>query len=367
MMRIPVCEPTISEEDIAAVAAVIRAGEVSSSGKHVSLFEEAFSKWLGVNRAVSVNSGGSALFLALKALGIKEGDEVVIPNFTMVAVANAVLQCGATPVLVDCEPETGNIRSDLMVDAISARTKAVIVVHIYGHPCDMDPIMEITKKYALYLIEDAAEAHGALYKGRKVGTFGDVTCFSFYANKIITTGEGGMITTNSESLADRCADLRAWCFGARGNRFVHTDLGWSMRMSAMEAALGLSQLQKIDDLIAARRANAAHYREGLKDCLGITFLEEKCYAFPVYWMCGILSDKKQRLMDFLSERGVETRSFFAPMSSQPHIGHARCVGGRANCEYLLEHGLYLPSSSHLTAEDRTVVINAVKDFQLNKR
>ncbi len=360
---IPVCEPTITERDENLVLQAIREGQISGTAKYVSLFEQGFSKWLGVGYGIAVNSGGSALFLALKALGIKKGDEVIVPDFTMAAVVNAVIQAGAKPVLVDCERETGNMDTDLIEQAITGNTKAIIAVHIYGQPCDMDAIQKIAEQYNLFVVEDAAEAHGALYKGKKVGSLSDIACFSFYANKIITTGEGGMIVTNNKEWAEKCRSLRDYCFGGKENKFLHTDLGWSMCMSSLEAALGIAQLEQINKLVQGRIDNALHYRQELMDCQDVILLEEKPYAKCVYWMFAILARQKKALRDFLFKNGVETRDFFQPMHIQSHVAEYVPEGKSfPNSQYLADNGLYLPSSSHLTKDNREIVLKFIKEF-----
>ncbi len=359
---IKVCEPDISQKEIDYVTKAISEGEISSTAKYVELFERAFAAKMGVKHAVAVNSGGSALFLTLHALGIKEGDEVIVPDFTMVATANAVKQCGAKPVFVDAEPETYNINPDLIEEKITPATKAIIPVHIYGHPCEMDKIKAIAHKYDLPVIEDAAEALGALYKGKMVGSLADVACFSFYANKIITTGEGGMVATNDSELAFKVEKLKAYYFSDEAH-FWHKHLGWNFRMSSLEAALGLAQLERMDSLVVKRRFNADYYNNGLKELSDfLIFPKEKDYAKSVYWMYGLVlkSGDRDELMAYLENNGVETRTFFFPMHWQPIYREPQGVYPQA--DYLGRNGLYLPSSSHLSHEDKDRVIELVKKF-----
>jgi perosamine synthetase len=263
---------------------------------------------------VAVNSGGSALFLALWALGIRPGDEVIVPTFTMVASAGAVTQCGATPIYVDCEPDTANLDVSKIEERITPQTRAIMPVHIYGHPCDMDAIRALARDYRLFVIEDAAEAHGALYKGKPVGTLSDAGCFSFYANKLITTGEGGMILTDDDKLTTTLRHCRAYDFDDT-RHFWHKRLAWNLRMSSLEAAIGRAQLERLDDLVASRHS---YYRERLGDL--VEFLGEKSYATPVCWMCGLLVrdlEERDGLMALLEQNQVETRTFFLPMHQQP--------------------------------------------------
>lgn len=353
---IHVCEPSLTALEKKYVNEALDNNWLSSTAPPVGLFEEAFARKFGVRHAVAVNSGGSALFLALWALGVRAGDEVILPAFTMVATAGAVTQCGATPVFVDSEPDTGNIDVAKIEAKITPRTRAIVPVHIYGHPCDMDAIRALARDYALWVVEDAAEAHGALHKGQLAGTFGDAGCFSFYANKLITTGEGGMIVTNDDKLAYRLRGCRAYDFDET-KHFWHKHLAWNLRMSALEAAVGRAQLERLDDLVEARRWNARYYRERLEGRVQV--LTEKAYARSVWWMFGILvRDRRTRdgLMEFLAAEGIETRTFFLPMNQQPVYKTAEPF---PVADDLGDRGLYLPSSSHLTAEEKDAVVRAV--------
>ncbi|HRY52908.1 MAG TPA: DegT/DnrJ/EryC1/StrS family aminotransferase [Candidatus Portnoybacteria bacterium] len=357
---IRVCEPYITQKEIDAVSRAIKEGNISSTAKYVGLFEKAFAKKFGVKYAVAVNSGGSALFLALWALGIKKGDEIIVPTFTMVATANAVVQCGAKPVFVDCE-ENGNIDVKKIEEKITKKTKAIIPVHIYGHPCDMDEIMAIAKKHKLFVIEDTAEAHGALYKNKLAGTFGDMGCFSFYANKVMTTGEGGMIITNNAALYKKLIKLKAYYFHDK-RHFWHEQQAWNLRMSALEASLGLAQLERLNELVSLRRENARYYTDklqGLKDYL--VFPSEKKGAKSVFWMYGLVLKKgnRDKLMKFLEKNGVETRTYFFPMNWQPIYKETEPY---PVADRLGRNGLYLPSSSHLTKAEKDRIIGLVKKF-----
>ncbi|MDO8574159.1 MAG: DegT/DnrJ/EryC1/StrS family aminotransferase [bacterium] len=356
-----VCEPDISELEIKYVTDAIKATYVSSVAPPVKKFEEAFAKKFGMKYAVAVNSGGSALFLALKAMGIKEGDEVIVPTFTMVASPAGVSHCGATPIFVDSKSDHYNLDPKKVRAAITSRTKAIMPVHIYGQPCDMDEIMAIAKEYNLMVIEDAAEAHGAKYKGKLVGTIGDVGCFSFYANKIMTTGEGGMIVTNDEKLANTLQHIKGYDFDDEYH-FWHKTISWNLRMSSLEAALGLAQLERLDSLIEKRRKNADYYTEKLKDVPGLTFFPEWPETYNVQWMYGILAPKRDELMEFLAKNGIETRTFFIPMHDQPVY---KQVGDFKNAERFGKNGLYLPSSSQITREAQDYIVGKVKEFYLS--
>jgi perosamine synthetase len=361
---IRVCEPSLSVLEITYVTEALTNNWLSSIAPPVQLFEEMFAKRFGVRHAVAANSGGSALFLALWTLGIRPGDEVIVPAFTMVATPGAVTQCGATPVFVDAEAGTGNIDVARIEEKITPRTRAVMPVHIYGHPCDMDPIRELARQYGLFVIEDAAESHGATYKGTPVGSLGDAGCFSFYANKIMTTGEGGMIVTNDDKLADALRHCRAYDFDDT-KHFWHKRLAWNLRMSALEAAVGRAQLERLDHLIEARQANARYYAKGLSG--KVEFLTEKPYVRSVSWMFGILLPDEQRrdgLMRFLAARDVETRTFFLPMNRQPVY---KTPEPFPVADDLGRRGLYLPSSSHLTDEDKDTVIRHVREYLDERR
>ena len=260
------------------------------------------------------------------------------------------------PVLVDSELETWNIDVARIEEKITSRTKAIIPVHIYGHPCDMAPIMEIAKRYNLYVIEDAAEAHGAEYKGKKAGSFGHASCFSFYANKIITTGEGGMVVTNDEKIADKAGRLKDQAHSPE-RRFLHTDLGFNYRMTNIQAAIGLAQLEKIDELVEMRRRNAYLYNNRLKDIPGITRPPEKEWVKNVYWMYSILINdefgiNRDELMERLREKDIQTRTFFIPMHQQPAFLNMGLFKeeGYPVADELGKRGFYLPSSSGLTEE-----------------
>ena len=363
--RIRVCEPDITNKEIASVTEAIEAGEVSSTAPPVGRFEKAFAEKVGVKHAVAVNSCGSALFLTAWALGIREGDEVIVPTFTMAATAYAVTQCGATPVFVDCE-ENGNIDVGRIEEKITEKTKAIFPVHIYGHPCDMDAITAIAKKHDLLVVEDAAEALGATYKGSMAGSLSDAGCHSFYANKLITTGEGGMITTDNSTLAEELSKLRGYYLSSGASRFAsHEKLAWNMRMSALEAALGLAQLERLEELVKKRRKNAEDYTTDMASLSHhLVFPEEKEDVFNVYWMYGIVlkeEGKRNALQEFLAQRGIETRPFFTPMHQVPFY-QTEPPEELPVSERLGRNGLYLPSSSQLSKEQKERVISAVKEF-----
>lgn len=366
-VRLPIAEPSLGEKELIYVSECVLTGWVSSIGKFVTQFEELFAKFCGTKYAVSTSSGTTALHLALLALDIQPGDEVIVPSLTFIATANTVRHCGATPVFVDSEMETWNIDPSLIEAAITPKTKAIIPVHIYGHPADMDPILAIAKKYNLYVIEDAAEAHGALYKGKNVGSLGDLGIFSFFGNKIITTGEGGMVVTDDEELYNKMQILKA--HGMDPNiKYIHPVLGYNYRLTNIQAAIGVAQMEKIDRLIEKKRLMAKWYEEGLKDIPGITLPPEKEWAKNVYWMYSILIDEKifgitrDHLIEKLQERGIETRPFFYPIHKQPIYNLPIKL---PVTEKLSLIGLNLPSANNLNRADVEKVVKAMKILNSN--
>jgi len=371
---IPVCEPLLVGNERKYVLDALETGWISSAGKYIPAFEQAFAEYCGVKHGIAVCNGTVALHLALVALDIKAGDEVIVPNFTMIASAFAVCYTGAIPVFVDAEPETWNIDPSKIEEKITEKTKAIMPVHIYGHPCDMDPIVKIASKYNLKIIEDAAEVHGAEYYGRKCGSLGDIAAFSFFANKIATTGEGGMVVTNDDELADKCRYYKNLCFPLSGNRnYQHNDIGFNYRMSNLHAAVGLAQVEKLDYYVESRRSINTLYRKYLRDIPGITLQPEKKWAKNVYWMNGIIVDKfkfglgKDELIIKLKEKGIDTRSFFLGMNKQLSLSKCGCDcrGAYPVSEYLSNNGLYLPSGSGLKEETIQYISEVL--FEINRQ
>ncbi len=372
---IPVYEPTLQGNELKYVTDAVKSGWISSLGKYISLFESGFSKYIGAKAGVAVCNGTVALHLALKALGIGEGDEVIVPDLTFVATANAVKYAGAKPVFVDADKETWCIDAAKIEEKITKKTKAIMPVHIYGHPCEMGKIMGLAGKYKLKVIEDAAEAHGAEYNGKKVGSIGDVGCFSFYANKIITTGEGGMVVTNDKEMAEKARSMKNLCFGQGAERFLHKGLGYNYRMTNIQAAIGLAQMENAEKLVEARRKNAKKYSALLGKEKKLILPAEKGWAKNVYWMYGVvLGDEtkvsKEEVMKRLEEKGIGTRPFFVPLHKQPFLSdgllsvskcYPDCSGRYPVAEWLGERGFYLPSSSMLTEEQIKRVCDAVKE------
>jgi perosamine synthetase len=363
---IPVCEPYLAGRELKYVTDCVRSNWISSQGKYIGEFEQKFAQYCGTRHGVSTTSGTTALHLALAALGIGRDDEVIVPAFTMAASVFAILHAGATPVLVDCEPATWNMDVSQIENRLSAKTKAIMPVHIYGHPCDMDPIMETAGKRSLHVIEDAAEAHGAEYKGRRAGGIGAVGCFSFYANKIITTGEGGMLVTNLQDIAERARRLKDQAYSPE-KRFLHTDVGFNYRMTNIQAAIGLAQLEQIDDLVQRRIQNAGLYDSLLKDVEGIRLPPRQHWAKNVYWMYSILVEdafgmSRDDLSARLKEQGIDSRAFFIPMHHQPAFQNLGLFSGESYpvSEEISKRGMYLPSGSGLKAEQIEQVCAVLK-------
>lgn len=352
---IPVFEPLITKEDVDSVTSAVRSGEISGSyGKALPQFEKMCADYHGVKYAVTVNSGSSALHLAVEALGIGRGNEVILSTFTNIATCLAVVHCGATPIAVDSEPATWNLDVNEIESKITKRTKVIMPVHIYGHPADIDPILKIAKKYNLYVIEDSAEAQGAEYKGKKIGCFGTVGCLSFYVNKTVTTGEGGMVLTNDAGVAERAALLKNLAF--EKPRFLHWYAGYSYRMPNTVAALGASQMRRIGSIVKIKRQIAASYLKHLRGTPGIKLPQEAPWAKSTYWMFGVVVDPaefgrtREQVMDKMMEMGIETRAFFIPMNSQP-VFHKMGFFRNVSCpvaENLGRNGFYLPSGYNLT-------------------
>ncbi len=362
---IPVCEPTLGGNEMKYVQQAIETNWISSAGRFIRDFEARFAEVCGVKYGIACANGTVAMHLAMATLGLEPGDEVIIPTFTMIATANAVTYCGAKPVLVDMEPEYWQMDLNQVEDKITLRTKAIVPVHIYGHPTDMDPLMALAEKHGLTVIEDAAEAHGAEYKGRRTGGLGHAAGFSFYGNKIITTGEGGMVTTNDRDLARLAWNLRDHAF-SHERHFWHKFVGFNYRMTNLQAAVGLAQVEQLDTFVAARRRNALEYNCRLHDVPGIRTPAEAPWAKNVYWMYGILVDEKEYGMNrdalrrVLADHGVETRNFFIPMHTQP-IYWKQYYGERYPvAEDLCKRGFYLPSASSLTLEEIEYVTDVIR-------
>ncbi len=366
--KIPVNEPLIGARETEYILECLHTGWVSSEGRFIQEFEQQWADYCGMAHGVAVSSGTAALEIAVACLDLQPGDEVILPSFTIISCAQAVTKNGGKPVLVDCDARTWCMDVGKVADKITPRTRAIMPVHIYGHPVDMDPILELARKFNLTIIEDAAEAHGAEYKGRKCGGLGDLNCFSFYANKIITTGEGGMVLTNNVKHAERLRSLRNLYF-SNERRFYHTQLGSNYRLTNLQAALGLAQLERIEESIIKKRWMAAAYTERLKDVAVLQFPVEEAWAKNVYWMYGVVLNDSAKLdaVEFarkLTERGVMTRPFFLGMHEQPVFLNMGLFQGECYpvAERIARQGLYLPSGMTLTEPQIEKVCQAVRDI-----
>lgn len=368
MAFIPVNEPLLNGNEKKYLCECIDTGWISSEGPFVKEFEEKMSKKVGRQYGIAVTNGTAALEIAVRALNIGKGDEVIMPTFTIISCAYAITQVGAVPVLVDCDPYTFNMRVEDIEAKITKKTKAIMVVHIYGLPVDIDKVLELAEKYDLKIIEDAAEMHGQTYKGRPCGSFGDISTFSFYPNKHVTTGEGGMLVTDNEQLAERCRSLRNLCF-QRSARYVHEELSGNYRFTNLQAAVGLAQLERLDEFVVKKRQIGKLYNEGLKDVKAIRLPVEKTeYAENIYWVYGIVisddtdMDNKQ-LQKKLAENEIGSRTFFWCMHEQPvyqGMGLFNCEK-YPNAEMLARKGLYLPSGLAISEEQIQKVIEVVKN------
>lgn len=353
---IPVNEPLILDKELENIIKCVKTGWISSEGPFVGEFEEKFSRYIGVTHGIAVCNGTAALEAALYAAGVGEGDEVILPSFTIISCVIAIIRVGAVPVLVDIEKDTWNMIVDQVEAKITSRTKAVMPVHIYGHPVDMDPLVSICEKHGLTIIEDASEVHGAEYKGVKCGAIGQVGVFSFYANKLITTGEGGMVVTSDPNIAERARSYRNLCFDLK-ERFSHEELGYNFRMTSLQAAIGVAQLERIDSIVNFKREMGEYYREKLEKIRGLQIQTEKEWAKSVYWMYAIQLDETlgitaKVLMDDLKNQGIGTRPFFKGMHQQPVLLRRGLFRGESypNTERAYKYGCYLPSGMTLTKE-----------------
>ena len=361
MKPVPVNSPLIGEKEKELLIKCLTTGWISSEGPFVEEFETKFASYIGRKHGISCSNGSGALDIAIAALKLGKGDEVIMPTFTIISPALSIVRAGATPVLVDSDPITWNMDIEQVKQKVTSKTKAILVVHIYGLPVDMDPILELCKKHNLYLIEDAAEVHGQEYKGIKCGNFGDISTFSFYPNKHITTGEGGMVLTNNDELAARCKKLRNLAFEPDKPRFIHYELGWNYRMTNLQAALGLGQLERIDEHIIKKRKIGNFYMENLKKLKGVQLpLEATEYSMNIFWVFGMVAeteDLKNKIVKELSDKKIGTRPFFWCMHEQPVFKEMSLFKNENYpvSEKLARNGFYIPSGLGLDEEDMQVV------------
>ena len=366
MNFIPVNKPLLNGNEKKYLCECIDTGWISSEGPFVKEFEKKMSATADRKYGIAVSNGTAALEVAVQALGIKEGDEVIMPTFTIISCAMAVTKVGAIPVLVDSDMHTWNMNVDEIESKITSRTKAIMVVHLYGLPVEVDKILVLAKKYNLKVIEDAAEMHGQTYNGRPCGSFGDISIFSFYPNKHITTGEGGMVVTDDEQLAERCRMLRNLCF-KKDVRYIHDEISDNYRFTNLQAAVGLAQLERLDEFITKKRKMGRYYTEHLKDVKGLILpIERTNYADNIYWVYGLVLEKdiqadNRLIQKLLSEQEIGSRTFFWCMHEQPVYQRQRLFENQTypNAEYLARKGFYIPSGLALTKDQMDKVINKI--------
>jgi perosamine synthetase len=361
MIMIPVYQPSLNGNEKKYVLECLESTWISSKGKFIPEFEYKFAKYVGAKHATAVCNGTTALHLSLLALGIGPGDEVIIPTLTYIASANSIVYTGATPIFADSDKETWQIDPNDVKNKITSRTKAIMVVHLYGHPCDMDQLVKIAKEHYLFLIEDCAEAIGSLYKGQYVGTFGDIAAFSFFGNKTITTGEGGMVVTNDETLFNRVVHFKGQGL-AKYREYWHDVIGYNFRMTNICAAIGLAQLEQIDNFIKKKRALAHSYKEKIKN-LPITLHQEIGDVRHSYWMCSLLvnnSKNRDPLRKILSEAGIETRPLFYPIHTMPM--YSQKYQKHPVAENLGWRGINLPSWPGLQQEQIDFICKKIIDY-----
>jgi len=364
---IPVNEPLLDGNEKKYLAECIETGWISSEGPFVKRFEQEFAARMGRKHGIAVCNGTAALDAAVDALDIGPGDEVILPAFTIISCINQIVRSGAIPVLVDSDPITWNMDVNQIESRITPRTRAIMVVHIFGLPVDMDPVLELVDRYGLKLIEDAAEMIGQTCRGSPCGSFGDLSTFSFYPNKHVTTGEGGMILTDDDQLAETCRGLRNLCFQPH-KRFVHERLGWNLRMTNLQAALGVAQLERLDESVAKKRAIGARYTELLKDVPGVQLpLAKTDYAANIYWVFGVVLNEEvpfdaEEAMRRLTKAGVGTRPFFWPMHEQPVLQRMGLFENERHpgAERMARRGFYLPSGVGLSDGQITKSAEACK-------
>lgn len=365
---IPVNEPLLNGNEKKYLCECIDTGWISSEGPFVKEFEQKMSATVDRKYGVAVSNGTAALEVAVQALGIGESDEVIMPAFTIISCAMSVTKVGAIPVLVDSDLYTWNMNIQEIEAKITPKTKAIMMVHLYGLPVEADKVLTLAKKYNLKVIEDAAEMHGQTYNGRPCGSFGDISIFSFYPNKHITTGEGGMVVTDDEQLAERCRMLRNLCF-KKDVRYIHDEISDNYRFTNLQAAVGLAQLERLDEFIIKKREMGRYYTEHLKDVKGLILpIERTNYADNIYWVYGLVLEKdvpadNRLIQKLLAEEGIGSRVFFWCMHEQPVYQRQRLFENQKypNAEYLARKGFYIPSGLALTEEQMEQVVDGVKN------
>jgi len=365
---IPVNEPRIGAREVELVTEALTSGWISGAGPHIERFEQEWARYCERKHGIAVANGTVALQLAISLLNLQPGDEVIMPTFTIISCALPVVLAGAIPVLVDSEPRTWTMDVNQVAQRITPRTKAIMPVHIYGHPVDMQPLLDLAERHGLAIVEDAAEAHGALYKNQRCGSFGTASCFSFYANKLVTTGEGGMLLVDDDRLAQRARSLRNLAF-VPSRRFLHHELGFNYRLTNLQAALGLAQLERMDDIVARKRWLGEQYTERLRHIQSIELQIEEPWARSVFWMYGLVVKEEAgldatNLSTLLTQKGVETRPFFLGMHEQPVLRERGLFTGESYpvAERIARQGLYLPSGLALDECQLERVCRAVREL-----
>jgi perosamine synthetase len=366
---IPVNTPLLDGNEARYLAECIETGWISSEGPFITRFETEFAARVRRKHGIAMSNGSVAIDAAIEALDIGPGDEVIMPTFTIISCAAQIVRAGAVPVVVDADPVTWNMDVARVAERITARTKAIMVVHIYGLPTDLDPVLALAKTHGLHVIEDAAEVHGQTYRGKPCGSFGTLSTFSFYPNKHVTTGEGGMVVTDDDAVADRCRSLRNLCFQPK-QRFVHEELGWNLRMTNLQAALGVAQLERLDTFLARKKRMGKLYTELLTGLKGVQLpLPKTDYAENHYWVFGVVLDDDVpfdaiEAMRRLGQAGIGTRPFFYPMHEQPVFRKAGLFKADHHpvAERLARRGFYLPSGLALTEEQITISANALREL-----
>jgi perosamine synthetase len=364
---IPVNEPLLTEADFDSVLQAMRSGWISGAGPHIESFETRWAAYCGRRFGIALANGTVALQVAVSLLDLQPGDEVIMPTFTIISCALPVVLAGAIPVLVDSDPGTWTMDVEQLEARITPRTRAIMPVHIYGHPVDMEPLLEVADRHGLVVVEDAAEAHGAEYRGQRAGSFGQSSCFSFYANKLLTTGEGGMLLVDDERLADRARSLRNLGFQP-GRRFLHHELGFNFRLTNLQAALGVTQVERMDEIVNRKRRMGQAYAERLSEMPGLELQVQQPWAKSVYWMFGLLLGEDtgldaEQFAGRLRASGVETRPFFLGMHEQPVLRERGLFAGESYpvAERIARQGLYLPSGLGLEEAQIDQVCQAVAE------
>ncbi len=367
---IPVNIPSFNGNELKYLQECIDTGWISSEGPFVKKFERQFSDYIGRQFGIAVANGSGALDIAVQALNITAGDEVIMPAFTIISPAFSVVRAGGTPVLVDSDPLTWNMITSQIEARITPKTKAILVVHLYGLPADMQPIIALAEKYKLYIIEDAAEMIGQSYRNKKCGSFGHISIFSFYTNKHVTTGEGGMLLCDDKALADRCRKLRNLSFEPGERRFMHFETGWNYRMTNLQAAVGVAQLEKIDKCLVHKKATGNYYNKHLSFIAEYNYqlpLQSTDYAENIYWVYGIVAPSEitlQQLTKYLADHGVGTRPFFWCMHEQPVFQKMGLFENEyyPQAERLARNGFYIPGGAGITDKELEYVTTTIADY-----